>query len=307
MLLAYSCSECEDSREKIAKSSDLKQILHQVQEKQVDNNLSLAFFLLSLGRIDSSTKKQLFQIEVHQIIYRLICFNDNLVQLLSISALCNYLINSSNLNSEEIEYIIELLVSIIQEKKKSKFTFYSLYALKNLAYNSFDNKEILNYLIKKLTFERILEQLEDEDYSIQEQTLILLRCISHSSSVNDKDKEDIIISTTKCTKLCKKIADMIENCIKKIGIGAAIDKKNRRNSINNNNNSSLNILLNSKTEDNNEKEKECCLFNMSIAMYVLINIYVVDEKHNKIIKECGVFKNIPSLLVSINIIIILFI
>lgn len=253
-------------------------ILYLAKLKKSTINLTIAFFLLSIGRAETASRKILLEMNVHSILYDNICSNNTYEQLLGICTMCNYLLDSTHFEKEEMEYIIDLILSLISEKKSNKHTYYSLFALKNLAYSNNENKETKKLLAKKIPVEKMIEYLDDQDYAIQEQGLILVRGILYLATSSD----EIASSYVKITKLSKKIFELIEYYIKKIGIGFSI----------------INNKI-SKDDASANKVEEICLFNLELAVYNLMQIYIIGEKHEAIIRDTGIFKTLSVLLVSL--------
>jgi hypothetical protein len=279
-LLAFSCSECEESRKKIIESKDMILILYLSKMKKISVNLNLSFFLLSIGRVETASRKSLLENNIQNILYENICSNNTYEQLLGVCSLCNYLLDSTFFEKEELEYIIDLILNLISEKKSNKHCYYSLFALKNLAYSNKDIKETKKVLHKKISIEKVLEFLEDQDYSIQEQALILIRGLLYLATPSD----DIASSYVKMTRLSKKFGELVDYYIKKIGVGYSM---------------ASNKIL-SKDDASNSKIEEVYLFNLELVVYNLMQIYIIGEKYQSIVRESGIFKNLSVLLVSFN-------
>lgn len=282
LLLTFSCSDNEESRKKIIETKELNLIIHFAEDKSSYILLNLAFFFLSIGRVNSGSKKLLFELDINSILFKLVCYPDSIVQLLGISALCNYLIDTSHLEKDEIDYVIDLLNSILIDKKNSKYVFYSLYAIKNLTFSQIDNKETMKSIVKKITFEKLMEYLDEEDFAIQEQALSIFRFVLQGASTSD----EIANNVQRCTKLAKRVVELIESHVKKIGVGAIITEKR----------------INPKDDSIMTSNKITCVSNISLGIIVLMNIYLIScnssDKYRKIVKDTGFIKTLPNLLVS---------
>lgn len=78
----------------------------------------------------------------------------------------------------------------MNNNKHSKIRYNSVCAIKNIIYSLNTNKEIKKNIMKKLTYETLLLLIDDEEVSIQEQSLLIFRVLVYRTP---EDIEEVII------------------------------------------------------------------------------------------------------------------
>ena len=76
--------------------------------------------------------------------------------------------------------------------KNSKLKFNSICALKNMLFYHSSNREIKKSIMKKISYETLLSNFEDQDLTIQEQILLIFRSLLYKNP-EDIDEVDIQI------------------------------------------------------------------------------------------------------------------
>lgn len=103
---------------------------------------------------------------------------------------------------------ISKLLKILLNTKHNKIRFNSICAIKNIMFYSNQNqtREIKKSIMKKFTYEYLLTLLDDEDISIQEQALLIVRFLLFKTS---DDIEEVFHNCK--TKLLKKLEEKLND------------------------------------------------------------------------------------------------
>lgn len=95
-------------------------------------------------------------------------------------------------------------MKIYNNTNNSKLRYNVICAIKNILYYSNNNKEIKKTIMKKLTYDTLINLLDDEETTIQEQGLLIFRCLLFK---NSEDVEEVLLNCK--SKLLKKLEDKI--------------------------------------------------------------------------------------------------
>jgi hypothetical protein len=206
--LATASSAKEDCRKKIIESKELNIILFSLDESQQKILLSSANLILSLSRAHISVKKYLNEYDITSILFKLSNHSNVEIQIAITNSLCNFLLDSTNNMNEIIECVSKLL-KIINNTKHNKIRYNSICSIKNIIFyitNQSNSKEIKKSIMKKVSYDFVLNLLDDEDILIQEQALLIFRVLLFKTS----DDIDEVFNNCKI-KLIKKLEEKLNS------------------------------------------------------------------------------------------------
>lgn len=75
-----------------------------------------------------------------------------------------------------IDYINKLF-HILNNNKHSKIRYNAVCAIKNIIYSLNTNRDTKKNIMKKITYDTLLTLIDDEEVSIQEQSLLIFRVL----------------------------------------------------------------------------------------------------------------------------------
>lgn len=198
----------EDSRRKIIESKELNIILYCLDDSHPKIILAASNLILSLSRAHVSIKKFLNEFDITSILFKLSSHSNVEIQIAITNSLCNFLLDSTSNMSEIIECISKLL-KIISYTKHAKIRFNSICSIKNIMFyttNLQNFKDIKKSIMKKITYDFILNLLDDEEVNVQEQALLIFRVLLY------KTHEDIDEVFNNCkAKLLKKLEEKLKS------------------------------------------------------------------------------------------------
>ena len=197
----------EDIKKDIMKKNEFKIIIYIISETNNHHKLLLSAILLilSLSRGKTVNKKELTDHGVNILLMKLTKHPNIDIQIQTTNALCNFLLEEKSLSVEIIKFISKLK-EIFLKSTHSKIRFNSICAIKNIFYSVNSKNEIKKNIVKKITYDFLLELLDDNDIQIQIQSLLIFRVLLF------KNKEDIEDVFSNCKdKLLHKILEKISN------------------------------------------------------------------------------------------------
>lgn len=106
---------------------------------------------------------------------------------------------------EIIDHVSKLL-KIMNGNKHAKIRHNALFAIKNILYYSATNREIKKNIMKKFGYDNLLEFLEEDNVSIQEQALIIFRILVYK---NPEDIEEVFYNCK--SKFLKKLEEFLSS------------------------------------------------------------------------------------------------
>jgi hypothetical protein len=202
--LASCCSLKEDCRKKVIESKELNIILYSLEsENQNKILLRAANLILSLSRAHISVKKYLSEFDITSTLFKLSQYPNVEIQIAITNSLCNFLLDQQNNLNDIIECISKLL-KIFSNTKHNKIRYNAICAIKNIMYYSSQKPEVKKGIMKKMTYDLLLNLLDDEDVGIQEQVLLILRVLVFKST----EEIEEVFSNCK-VKLLKKIEEKL--------------------------------------------------------------------------------------------------
>ncbi len=198
----------EDSRKKIIESKEMTIFYSLLEDTQVKYILCTSNLMLSLSRAHHSVKKIINDYDIINTLFRLSYHTNVDIQIASTSSLCNFFLDSSSNTNELLDCVTKLL-KIMNCTKQPKNRQNAIFAIKNILYHlahfpDKNYKETKKGIIKKLSYEYLLNLLDDEDVIIQEQSLIIFRVLLHKGA---EDVEEVLKGCK--NKLVKKIEEKI--------------------------------------------------------------------------------------------------
>ena len=207
--LSSAASIKEESRRKIIESKELSIVLKLLDESNSKLLLSTARAILSLSRAHISFKKYLHEYDITSWLFKLVNHQSVEVQIAITNSLCNFLLDySSNIN--EILECVSKLLKILTNTKHNKIRFNSIFSIKNIFFyissnlSGSSNRDIKRQIMKKISYDFLLNLLDDEDIGIQEQALLIFRVLLFKTS---EDVEEVF---TNCkVKLLKKVEEKL--------------------------------------------------------------------------------------------------
>lgn len=107
-----------------------------------------------------------------------------------------------NQDKDGIVDCVGKLLKILNTTKHNKIRSNAVFALKNIIYSSNSQRDIKKSIMKKITYDYLIELCNDEDYSIQVQALYIFRILVNSTS------EDIEEVFTNCKNKLMKIIEI---------------------------------------------------------------------------------------------------
>ena len=207
--LSSAASMKEDSRRRIIESKELSLILRLLDETSSKMLLSTARTILSLSRAHLSFKKYLHEYDITSWLLKLVNHPSIEVQIAFTNSLCNFLLDYSSNTNEVLDCITKIL-KILNSTKHNKIRFNCIFSIKNILYyissnlSGNSNRDLKRQIMRKITYECLLNLLEDDDNSIVEQVLLIFRVLLYKTS------EDIEEVFSNCkTKLLKKIEEKL--------------------------------------------------------------------------------------------------
>ena len=181
--LAQASSLKEEARKKITDSKELTIYIDIISDTSNHSSLllSCALLFLSLSRGNISIKKTLLDYDITHLLFKLSAHPKVDIQIQSTSSLCNFLLENSNSNTEIVE-CVNRLMKIFKTTTHKKIRLNAVFALKNILYSLNSNFEMKKSLMKKITYETLLNLLDDSDKVIQVQALLMFRVLLFKSS-----------------------------------------------------------------------------------------------------------------------------
>lgn len=201
-VLAACSANKEESRRKIIDSKELCIMLSQLEEINSKIVLASANLMLSLSRANDSSKKFLHEYDINGLLFRIANHKNIDVQIISINALCNFLLDNHNSNSELMDCITRL-VKIFKNAKHPKIRYNSIFAIKNIVFYCNNKGELKRAIMKKVGYDTILSLLDEEE-QMQEQALIIFRVLLYKAA----DDIEEVFSNVK-SKLIKKVYEKL--------------------------------------------------------------------------------------------------
>jgi hypothetical protein len=209
--MANVSSSHEECRKKITESKEMSIVLYLIEDSNPKIILACANLILSLSRSHLSVKKYLHEYDITSTLFKLSNHSNIEIQIAVTNSLCNFLLDYSSNTSEIIDCISKLL-KILSTTKHSKIRLNSIFSIKNILYyissmsTNVNYKDIKKSIMKKITYDYLLNLLDDEDTGIQEQALIIIRFLLHKTP----DDIDEVFNNCK-NKLIKKIEEKIKS------------------------------------------------------------------------------------------------
>jgi hypothetical protein len=209
--LASVSSSKEETRKKIIESKEFNIILYSLDETNPKILLSSASLILSLSRAHMILKKFLHDYDITSILFKLTNHSNIEIQISITSSLCNFLLDYTT-NMNEIIECVSKLHKILTATKNNNIRYNTICSIKNILYHicsmtsNSNYKDIKKNIMKKLTYDFLLNLLDDPEIRIQEQALIIFR------SLLFKSPEDIDEVFNACkNKLLKKIEEKLNS------------------------------------------------------------------------------------------------
>lgn len=203
--LASSSSQKEESRKRIIESKELNIVFSSLEEPNPKILLSTANLILSLSRAHISIKKYLNEYDITGLLFKLSNHSNVEIQIAITNSLCNFLIDNSQNMSEILECVSKLL-KILNNTKHNKIRYNAICAIKNIMFYVSSNRDTKKAIMKKVGYENLINFLDDEDYTIQEQALLIFRALLFKST------EDIEEVFSNCkAKLLKKVEEKLNS------------------------------------------------------------------------------------------------
>ena len=205
--LVVAASEKEELRKRIIESKEISLVIYllisfeDLNSKIVLSNSNLIF---SLSRASIILKKALQEYEISDLLFKLSNHVNLEIQISATSSLCNFLLDLKK-DKEGIVDCVGKLLKILSTTKHNKIRSNAVFALKNIIYSSNAQRDIKKAIMKKITYDYLIELCNDEDYSIQVQALYIFRILVNATA------EDIEEVFSNCkTKLMKIIENKLE-------------------------------------------------------------------------------------------------
>ena len=216
--LANSCESSDTIRKKIVDNSHINLILNIISESNKNYKLILSsiILILNISRGKNQIKTPLIEYGITSLLLKLTSHQNIDIQIQTTNALCNFLIES-NKNTSEVLECVSRLVKIFKTTTHQKIRFNSIFAIKNILYSVNTNKDIKKNIMKKITYNVLIDLLKDPDVKIVEHTLLIFRILLYKTP---DDIEEVLSN-------CKE--QLLSNIYEKL----------------NNENSESNIILNS--------------------------------------------------------------
>ena len=216
--LANSCENSDTIRKKIIENSHINIILNMILESNQNYKLILSsvILILNLSRGKSPIKTTLIDYGITSLLLKLTSHQNIDIQIQTTNALCNFLLEN-NKNSNEVYENVNRLVKIFKTTTHQKIRYNSLFALKNILYSVNTNKDYKKNIMKKVTYNLLIDSLKDSDSKIIEQSLLIFRILLY------KGQDDI--------------EEVLSNCKEQL-LNSIFEKLN-------NPNTELNIILSS--------------------------------------------------------------
>ena len=216
--LANSCENSDTIRKKIIENSHINIILNIILESNQNYKLILSsvILILNLSRGKSPIKTTLIDYGITSLLLKLTSHQNIDIQIQTTNALCNFLLEN-NKNSNEVYENVNRLVKIFKTTTHQKIRYNSLFALKNILYSVNTNKDYKKNIMKKVTYNLLIDSLKDSDSKIIEQSLLIFRILLY------KGQDDI--------------EEVLSNCKEQL-LNSIFEKLN-------NPNTELNIILSS--------------------------------------------------------------
>ncbi len=216
--LANSCESSDTIRKKIVDNSHINLILNIISESNKNYKLILSsiILILNISRGKNQIKTPLIEYGITSLLLKLTSHQNIDIQIQTTNALCNFLIEN-NKNTSEVLECVNRLVKIFKTTTHQKIRFNSIFAIKNILYSVNMNKEVKKNIMKKITYNVLIDLLKDPDIKIVEHTLLIFRILLYKTS---DDIEEVLSN-------CKE--QLLSNIFEKL----------------NNSNTEYNIILNS--------------------------------------------------------------
>ena len=216
--LANSCENSDTIRKKIVENTHINIILNIILESNQNYKLILSsvILILNLSRGKSSIKTTLIEYGITSLLLKLTSHQNIDIQIQTTNALCNFLLEN-NKNINEVYENVNRLVKIFKTTIHQKIRYNSLFALKNILFSVNTNKDYKKNIMKKVTYNLLIDSLKDSDSKIIEQSLLIFRILLY------KGQDDI--------------EEVLSNCKEQL-LNSIFEKLN-------NPNTELNIILSS--------------------------------------------------------------
>ena len=188
--MANSCENSDTIRKKIVENTHINIILNIILESNQNYKLILSsvILILNLSRGKSSIKTTLIEYGITSLLLKLTSHQNIDIQIQTTNALCNFLLEN-NKNSNEVYENVNRLVKIFKTTTHQKIRYNSLFALKNILYSVNTNKDYKKNIMKKVTYNLLIDSLKDSDSKIVEQSLLIFRILLYK---NPEDIEEVL-------------------------------------------------------------------------------------------------------------------
>ena len=188
--LANSCENSDTIRKKIIENSHINIILNIILESNQNYKLILSsvILILNLSRGKSPIKTTLIDYGITSLLLKLTSHQNIDIQIQTTNALCNFLLEN-NKNINEVYENVNRLVKIFKTTIHQKIRYNSLFALKNILYSVNTNKDYKKNIMKKVTYNLLIDSLKDSDSKIVEQSLLIFRILLYK---NPEDIEEVL-------------------------------------------------------------------------------------------------------------------
>ena len=205
--LANSCESSDSIRKKIVENSHINIILNIILESNQNYKLILSsiILILNISRGKSSIKTPLIDLGITGLLLKLTSHQNIDIQIQTTNALCNFLIEN-NKNTSEVLECVNRLVKIFKTTTHQKIRFNSIFAIKNILYSVNMNKEVKKNIMKKITYNVLIDLLKDPDIKIVEHTLLIFRILLYKTS----DDIEEVLSNCK-EQLLSNISEKLNN------------------------------------------------------------------------------------------------
>ena len=173
--IAAICSTQEETRRRFLEQGNHKVVVELLKHSEPKIRSSACQALVSLARAEKAPKNALVTEEFIAILHRLLYDAYLDVQVNAASVLCNLTLDFQKQIASCPDCVRRL--AELTQSKHSTLRFKAIFALKNLLFSP--TSDVKKTVLANLTYARIMELLDDEEPSIQEQAIITLRNLMH--------------------------------------------------------------------------------------------------------------------------------
>lgn len=175
--LAAITSFNEDFRKRIIEHNYHKNIMEMLKNNEPKIRSAACLCITSLARAEKSTKSALVFEGISQILYKLLFDKYLEVQQNAASALCNVALEFQKQVCENADCIKRLVE--LSQSKHTMLRYKAVFALKNLVFQT--PTDIKKLIIGKLSYPKLFELFDDEEPTVQEQAICIMRNVMHKS------------------------------------------------------------------------------------------------------------------------------